>query len=163
MHSFVSSFGRWVIHLFVRSFVRFSLQLFIYLSPPLPHASFCSFICSFTAHNVLLTCQGEDQLTTYTYNTHTAKHKFCKICGVQSFYQPRSNPSGYGTYVCLVCTRADVRTVHILPRGSRYDVIVSILPTSMMTHCLYPVDRCNATLSWSWHRHQDDSGVVWRH
>lgn len=40
--------------------------------------------------------QGSDNLTTYTFNTHAAKHTFCKTCGVQSFYTPRSNPDGYG-------------------------------------------------------------------
>ncbi|XP_072793309.1 centromere protein V isoform X1 [Taeniopygia guttata] len=40
--------------------------------------------------------QGADNLTTYTFNTHRAKHMFCKTCGVQSFYIPRSNPDGYG-------------------------------------------------------------------
>uniref|UniRef100_A0A674NVB5 Centromere protein V n=1 Tax=Takifugu rubripes TaxID=31033 RepID=A0A674NVB5_TAKRU len=40
--------------------------------------------------------QGSDNLTTYTFNTHIAKHTFCKTCGVQSFYTPRSNPDGYG-------------------------------------------------------------------
>ncbi|XP_045624607.1 centromere protein V isoform X2 [Procambarus clarkii] len=40
--------------------------------------------------------QGHDSLTTYTFNTHTAKHTFCSTCGVQSFYIPRSNPDGYG-------------------------------------------------------------------
>ncbi|RKP12897.1 glutathione-dependent formaldehyde-activating GFA [Piptocephalis cylindrospora] len=38
--------------------------------------------------------QGEDFLTTYTFNTHTAKHLFCRVCGVQSYYVPRSNPDG---------------------------------------------------------------------
>lgn len=36
--------------------------------------------------------QGEDFLTTYTFNTHTAKHTFCAICGIHSFYYPRSHP-----------------------------------------------------------------------
>lgn len=40
--------------------------------------------------------QGEEYLTTYTFNTHKAKHTFCRICGVQSFYTPRSNPDGIG-------------------------------------------------------------------
>ncbi|KAH1160199.1 hypothetical protein AAZX31_11G219800 [Glycine max] len=34
-------------------------------------------------------------LTTYTFGTHTAKHTFCKICGITSFYyHPRSNTDG---------------------------------------------------------------------
>ncbi|XP_042613297.1 centromere protein V [Cyprinus carpio] len=39
--------------------------------------------------------QGSDNITTYTFNTHVAKHTFCKTCGVQSFYTPRSNPDGF--------------------------------------------------------------------
>ena len=38
--------------------------------------------------------QGEEVLTTYTFNTGVAKHKFCKICGIHSFYIPRSHPEG---------------------------------------------------------------------
>lgn len=37
---------------------------------------------------------GEDNLTTYTFDTHEAKHKFCKTCGIKSFYIPRSHPDG---------------------------------------------------------------------
>lgn len=39
--------------------------------------------------------RGQDALTTYTFNTGTAKHLFCKHCGIKSFYVPRSNPDGY--------------------------------------------------------------------
>ena len=46
--------------------------------------------------------QGEDNLTTYTFDTAEAKHKFCKTCGIKSFYIPRSNPDGYDINVrCL--------------------------------------------------------------
>jgi len=38
---------------------------------------------------------GEEALTTYTFNTGTAKHLFCSTCGVKSFYVPRSHPDGY--------------------------------------------------------------------
>ncbi|XP_072178938.1 centromere protein V-like [Diadema setosum] len=38
--------------------------------------------------------KGVDQLTCYTFNTHQAKHVFCKICGVQSFFSPRAYPGG---------------------------------------------------------------------
>jgi hypothetical protein len=35
---------------------------------------------------------GRDHLTTYTFNTHVAKHTFCRTCGIHPFYVPRSNP-----------------------------------------------------------------------
>ncbi|XP_063098547.1 centromere protein V [Cavia porcellus] len=40
--------------------------------------------------------KGAESITTYTFNTHKAQHTFCKKCGVQSFYTPRSNPGGFG-------------------------------------------------------------------
>lgn len=39
--------------------------------------------------------QGGDHLTEYTFNTGVAKHLFCRVCGVKSFYRPRSNPDGW--------------------------------------------------------------------
>jgi len=39
--------------------------------------------------------QGDDALTTYTFNTGVAKHLFCSTCGIKSFYVPRSHPDGY--------------------------------------------------------------------
>jgi hypothetical protein len=38
--------------------------------------------------------RGRDALTTYTFNTGVAKHHFCSVCGVKSFYVPRSHPDG---------------------------------------------------------------------
>ena len=46
--------------------------------------------------------QGQDALTTYTFNTGTAKHYFCSICGIYTFHQRRSNNGQYGVNVaCL--------------------------------------------------------------
>jgi len=46
--------------------------------------------------------QGKDNLTTYTFDSGEAKHLFCKICGIKSFYIPRSNPDGFDINVrCL--------------------------------------------------------------
>lgn len=39
--------------------------------------------------------EGEQYLEQYQFNTNTARHYFCKICGVKSFYIPRSHPDGY--------------------------------------------------------------------
>jgi len=38
---------------------------------------------------------GADELSTYRFNTGTAKHLFCRVCGIKSFYVPRSNPDGF--------------------------------------------------------------------
>lgn len=38
---------------------------------------------------------GSESLTTYQFNTKTAQHRFCSVCGIKSFYVPRSNPEGY--------------------------------------------------------------------
>lgn len=35
---------------------------------------------------------GKDELATYEFNTRTAKHLFCRTCGIHSFYVPRSDP-----------------------------------------------------------------------
>jgi hypothetical protein len=35
---------------------------------------------------------GKDELATYEFNTRTAKHTFCKVCGIHPFYIPRSDP-----------------------------------------------------------------------
>ena len=46
--------------------------------------------------------QGEDSLVTYTFNPGVARHRFCRHCGVKSFYIPRSHPDGYSVNVrCL--------------------------------------------------------------
>jgi hypothetical protein len=39
--------------------------------------------------------QGAEMLTTYRFNTGAAQHVFCKVCGIKSFYVPRSHPDGY--------------------------------------------------------------------
>jgi hypothetical protein len=38
---------------------------------------------------------GQDCLTTYQFNTGTAKHLFCSVCGIKSYYVPRSHPDGF--------------------------------------------------------------------
>jgi hypothetical protein len=46
--------------------------------------------------------RGEDALSTYTFNTRQARHLFCRTCGVESFYVPRSHPDGYSVNLrCL--------------------------------------------------------------
>ena len=46
--------------------------------------------------------KGEDDLRLYQFNTMTAKHYFCSICGIYTHHQRRSNPHEFGFNVaCL--------------------------------------------------------------
>ncbi len=61
----------------------------------------CS-ICRMTGHLHLIVrkenftlLSGQDDITNYQFNTGVAKHYFCSVCGIKSFYIPRSNPEGY--------------------------------------------------------------------
>lgn len=45
---------------------------------------------------------GADDLAEYRFNTGTARHLFCRHCGVKAFYVPRSHPDGWSVNVrCL--------------------------------------------------------------
>jgi hypothetical protein len=58
--------------------------------------------------------RGAESLSTYTFNTRTAQHLFCRHCGVKSFYVPRSNPDGYSVNArCL--ERATIAQLLIEP------------------------------------------------
>ncbi|QUJ75262.1 GFA family protein [Sulfitobacter albidus] len=45
--------------------------------------------------------KGADTLTRYSWGSHTAKHHFCKICGIYLYHQRRSDPAECG--VNLAC------------------------------------------------------------
>ena len=46
--------------------------------------------------------KGQNLLTLYQFYTKTAKHYFCKVCGINPHNRPRSNPKIYGINVACV-------------------------------------------------------------
>jgi hypothetical protein len=80
------------------------------------HECNCS-ICVMSGHWHLIVpqarftlLQGESGLSTYTFNTGVAKHRFCSVCGIKSFYIPRSNPDGVDVNArCLSTEPASLR------------------------------------------------------
>lgn len=60
---------------------------------------------------------GEDALTTYRFGSGTARHRFCRVCGVKSFYVPRSNPDGID--VNVRCLQTQPRSVRVVPFDGR--------------------------------------------
>lgn len=45
---------------------------------------------------------GADKLTEYRFNTQTAVHFFCSVCGIYTFHQRRSDPQQYGVNVACI-------------------------------------------------------------
>jgi len=83
----------------------------------------CS-ICSKTGFLHLIVSQadfnllsGGDSLATYQFNTGTAKHLFCSVCGIKSFYAPRSHPDGYS--VNVRCLDGPIRDMVVVPIDGR--------------------------------------------
>lgn len=61
---------------------------------------------------------GREVLTTYTFNTGVAKHHFCSVCGVKSFYVPRSHPDGISVNArCL--DAGTVESMSVVPFNGR--------------------------------------------
>jgi hypothetical protein len=61
---------------------------------------------------------GADDLVEYTFGTGVAKHRFCRHCGVKSFYVPRSHPDGYSVNArCL--DPATIASMRIRPYDGR--------------------------------------------
>jgi len=61
---------------------------------------------------------GDASLTNYQFNTRTAQHLFCSVCGVKSFYVPRSHPNGYSVNArCLDDVR--IEDLSIVPFDGR--------------------------------------------
>ena len=55
---------------------------------------------------------GREDLATYQFNTRTAKHSFCRHCGVASFYIPRSDPGKIDVNArCLDGVNLDALTI----------------------------------------------------
>ena len=46
--------------------------------------------------------KGENLLSLYQFNTHTAKHYFCSKCGIYTHHQRRSNPHLFGINVACI-------------------------------------------------------------
>jgi hypothetical protein len=65
--------------------------------------------------------QGADRLSTYRFNTMTAEHHFCSVCGIYTHHKRRSNPDELGVNVaCLEgLSPFDFREVAVFD-GSRH-------------------------------------------
>jgi hypothetical protein len=61
---------------------------------------------------------SREALSTYSFNTHVAKHFFCSTCGVKSFYVPRSHPDGIS--VNVRCIDSDtIESISVKPFNGR--------------------------------------------
>jgi hypothetical protein len=62
------------------------------------NCSMCSktgFLHLIIAADALTLLRGADALADYRFGSGSARHLFCKTCGIKSFYVPRTHPDGY--------------------------------------------------------------------
>jgi len=81
-----------------------SVELRVHLSDGLNTAGRCD--CSFCRRRGAATVsvpldglkvvRGADKLTLYQFNTNTAQHYFCSVCGIYTHHRRRVNPNEYG-------------------------------------------------------------------
>lgn len=61
---------------------------------------------------------GAESLLSYRFNTGRAEHLFCRVCGVKSFYVPRSHPDGFSVNArCL--DDGTVESMNVTPIDGR--------------------------------------------
>ena len=78
--------------------VRFEAALPDHVEAQSCNCSICAktgFVHVIVPESRLRLLQGSEALETYTFNTGVARHHFCRVCGIKSFYRPRSNPDGW--------------------------------------------------------------------
>jgi len=71
--------------------------------------------------NFTLLGESQSYLTTYKFNTNQAEHMFCRVCGVQSFYRPRSNPDGFGIMPHCIDSNTIVSTINMFWDGQNWE------------------------------------------
>jgi hypothetical protein len=75
---------------------------------------------------------GADDLIQYTFNTGAAKHRFCRVCGIKSFYIPRSHPDGVDVNArCLDPGTVTAMTVTPFDDGDRDAATAAIAHLSL--------------------------------
>ena len=76
------------------------------------NCSICSatgFLHLIVPHGDFVLQSGEAALTSYRFGSGAADHLFCRICGIKSFYQPRSHPDCWSVNLNALDARDGLR------------------------------------------------------
>lgn len=65
----------------------------------------------FIKHDLFKLTAGKELIENYVFETESAKHYFCKLCGIKSFYQPRSHPDVYSIHLKCVDDPPEVNEI----------------------------------------------------
>jgi hypothetical protein len=76
------------------------------------HCSRKGYLLTFVPRVALTVIQGEEHLSTYTFNTHTIRHRFCATCGCAPFGEGRK-PTGDAMAAINIRCLEDVDLSHI--------------------------------------------------
>tara|TARA_Y100000994_G_scaffold218786_1_gene196976 strand:- start:152 stop:523 length:372 start_codon:yes stop_codon:yes gene_type:complete len=57
--------------------------------------------------------RGADKLSLYQWNTKTAKHYFCSVCGIYTHHQRRARPDHYAVNVACFIDQSSIQDLSI--------------------------------------------------
>ena len=107
------------------------------------HCQRKGFLLTFVPAGQFTLASGEDQLTTYTFNKHAIRHRFCQTCGVQAFGEgEREGTALRAFYVsergdAFVDISPEVSTRH--PGGSATELLTVYAIVNAVTAKFYAV------------------------
>jgi hypothetical protein len=55
--------------------------------------------------------RGHDRLTLYQWNTMTAEHWFCSVCGIYTHHRRRPNPNEYGVNLGILVDPSELEPI----------------------------------------------------
>jgi hypothetical protein len=88
------------------------------------NCSICSatgFLHLIVPHEHFRLLSGAEALTRYRFGSGAAEHLFCKVCGVKSFYQPRSHPEAWSVNAHALDDKAALNATVIAFDGRNWE------------------------------------------
>ena len=101
--------------------------------------------------NNLEILEGKENLSMYQFNTKVAKHYFCKICGIYTHHQRRSNPNEFAV---------NVGCIDEIDPYDYFNLILKYLKIVLVNHAMYVRNNLCPTYENTFMTHTDNIRII---